>query len=146
MSKKTSKDYQKDYTQPELREKLKEEIKQSDKGGKPGQWSARKSQQLVKTYESQGGGYKHPGEPTRSQKDLMQWTEEDWQTADNRTAIRDGKTVRYLPKEVWEQLSKEEQEKTNQLKIQGSQRGKQPINNPEEIREILRRVHEKHAK
>lgn len=30
------------YTDPKLRDKVKEEIKQSDKGGEPGQWSARK--------------------------------------------------------------------------------------------------------
>jgi len=30
------------YTDPELREEVKEEIQAGDKGGKPGQWSARK--------------------------------------------------------------------------------------------------------
>jgi hypothetical protein len=30
------------YTDPELREQVKEEIQQGDKGGAPGQWSARK--------------------------------------------------------------------------------------------------------
>ena len=30
------------YTDPELRDQVKEEIHNSDKGGKPGQWSARK--------------------------------------------------------------------------------------------------------
>lgn len=30
------------YTDPELRDEVKEEIHQSDKGGAPGQWSARK--------------------------------------------------------------------------------------------------------
>lgn len=30
------------YTDPKLREEVKEDIKQSDKGGAPGQWSARK--------------------------------------------------------------------------------------------------------
>lgn len=30
------------YTNPELRDEIKEEIHNSDKGGKPGQWSARK--------------------------------------------------------------------------------------------------------
>ena len=30
------------YTDPELRKQVKEEIHQSDKGGEPGQWSARK--------------------------------------------------------------------------------------------------------
>ncbi len=41
-------DYEEKYTDPELREKIKEEIKQSDKGGKKGQWSARKSQLLTR--------------------------------------------------------------------------------------------------
>lgn len=58
-----SKKYEEKYTKPELREQLKEEIKASDKGGKPGQWSARKSQLLVQEYEKKGGGYK------KSQKD-----------------------------------------------------------------------------
>jgi hypothetical protein len=30
------------YTDPELRDEVKEEIQASDKGGAPGQWSARK--------------------------------------------------------------------------------------------------------
>jgi hypothetical protein len=30
------------YTDPKLRDEVKEDIKQSDKGGAPGQWSARK--------------------------------------------------------------------------------------------------------
>lgn len=32
----------KNYTDPELREEVKNEVQQGDKGGKPGQWSARK--------------------------------------------------------------------------------------------------------
>jgi hypothetical protein len=28
------------YTDPELRDQIKEEIRKSDKGGRPGQWSA----------------------------------------------------------------------------------------------------------
>lgn len=50
--------YEEKYTKPDLRRKLKEEIEQSDRGGDPGQWSACKSQLLVKEYEKQGGGYK----------------------------------------------------------------------------------------
>lgn len=30
------------YTDPKLRDEVKEEIHKGDKGGKPGQWSARK--------------------------------------------------------------------------------------------------------
>ncbi len=145
MATKTAKDYEKDYTRPQLRERLKEEIKQSDKGGKPGQWSARKSQLLVKEYEAQGGRYRNPGQLTSTQKSLQQWTEEDWQTADNQTAIRDGETVRYLPKSVWEQLTQEEKEKTDALKVEGSKAGKQHISNPEEVRNILRKVYQKHS-
>lgn len=35
------------YTDPELRDEVKEEIHQSDKGGAPGQWSARKVSAIV---------------------------------------------------------------------------------------------------
>ena len=61
---KTAKDYERDYTDPELRERLKEEIEASTKGGRPGTWSARKSQLLTLEYERHGGGYRHPGEKT----------------------------------------------------------------------------------
>ena len=33
-------------------------IKASDKGGRPGQWSARKAQMLAKQYKAKGGGYR----------------------------------------------------------------------------------------
>ncbi len=46
------------YAHPDLREEIKEEIKAPDKGGRPGQWSARKSQLLTQEYEKRGGGYK----------------------------------------------------------------------------------------
>ena len=47
------------YTMPEMRKKLFEQIKASGKGGKPGQWSARKAQMLAKRYKEKGGGYKN---------------------------------------------------------------------------------------
>jgi hypothetical protein len=46
------------YTKPTLRKRLFEQIKAGDKGGKAGQWSARKAQMLAKAYKDQGGGYK----------------------------------------------------------------------------------------
>ena len=46
------------YTKPTLRKRLFEKIKAGDKGGKAGQWSARKAQMLAKAYKDQGGGYK----------------------------------------------------------------------------------------
>ncbi len=46
------------YTQPTMRKRLFESIKAGGKGGRPGQWSARKAQMLAKKYKAKGGGYK----------------------------------------------------------------------------------------
>ena len=46
------------YTKPALRKRLFEKIKAGSRGGKPGQWSARKAQMLAKAYKAAGGGYK----------------------------------------------------------------------------------------
>jgi hypothetical protein len=46
------------YTKPALRKRLFEKIKAGSKGGKPGQWSARKAQMLAREYKAAGGGYK----------------------------------------------------------------------------------------
>lgn len=130
MPRKTSSDYARDYDKPELREKLKEQIKASDKGGRPGQWSARKSQLLTHEYEAQGGGYKHPGTRTKSQENLHHWTEEEWQTKDGAAKARHGQTTsRYLPKKAWEKLSPEEKQATEHKKLEGSKRGQQFVAN-----------------
>lgn len=46
------------YTKPTMRKRLFNKIKSGGKGGKPGQWSARKAQMLAKQYKDAGGGYK----------------------------------------------------------------------------------------
>ena len=46
------------YTKPGMRKSLFEAIKAGGKGGKPGQWSARKAQMLAKSYKAKGGGYR----------------------------------------------------------------------------------------
>jgi hypothetical protein len=46
------------YTKPSMRKSLFNKIKAGGKGGKPGQWSARKAQMLAKEYKAKGGGYK----------------------------------------------------------------------------------------
>lgn len=45
------------YTKPSMRKKLFEKIKSGSKGGKSGQWSARKAQMLAKQYKEKGGSY-----------------------------------------------------------------------------------------
>jgi len=46
------------YTKPAMRKRLFNKIKAGTKGGKAGQWSARKAQMLAKEYKAAGGGYK----------------------------------------------------------------------------------------
>ena len=46
------------YTKPGMRKRLFNRIKAGGKGGRPGQWSARKAQMLAKKYKAAGGGYK----------------------------------------------------------------------------------------
>ena len=122
------------YTDPDLREKIKEEIKASDRGGKPGQWSARKSQLLTKEYEKRGGGYK--GNKGESQKNLEKWTEEDWQTQEGDSRARSGdETARYLPKEAWEKLSDDEKRETENKKREGSRQGQQHVANTDEAKQ-----------
>ena len=46
------------YTKPTMRKNLFNKIKAGSKGGKPGQWSARKAQLLASEYKKKGGGYR----------------------------------------------------------------------------------------
>ena len=46
------------YTKPSMRKRLFNRIKAGTKGGKAGQWSARKAQLLASEYKKAGGGYK----------------------------------------------------------------------------------------
>jgi hypothetical protein len=66
------------YTKPALRERIKKRITEGSKGGKPGQWSARKAQLVASEYKKAGGGYK--GGEGEKQKSLKKWGKEDWQT------------------------------------------------------------------
>jgi len=46
------------YTKPGMRKELFNRIKAGAKGGRAGQWSARKAQMLAQQYKKKGGGYK----------------------------------------------------------------------------------------
>ena len=47
------------YTKPGMRKRQFQRIKAGSKGGKPGQWSARKAQMLASAYKKAGGGYRN---------------------------------------------------------------------------------------
>lgn len=125
--KKSSKSSPDDYTNPDLREKLKAEIIAGDKGGRAGQWSARKAQLLAHEYEAQGGGYKHP--PNAAQKSLKHWGDEQWHTEDGKPAVQGDVTHRYLPDAAWKELSPAQRKATDQKKVAASKAGKQFVPN-----------------
>ncbi len=130
------------YTNPELREQIKGELMASDKGGKPGQWSARKSQMLAREYEKRGGGYAGPKD--EAAKSLETWTEQDWQTQDgDDKARKNDKTSRYLPKEVWDQLSPEEKKEAEKMKAKGSRHGEQHVAYTPAVKRALRNANHK---
>ena len=116
------------YSKPELRERLKDKIKAGDKGGQPGQWSARKAQLLATEYKSEGGKYKK-NTRTSEQKHLKSWTEEKWQTNDGRKAQQGKTTSRYLPKKAWDELTPAQKKATDAKKKKVSRTGKQFVAN-----------------
>ncbi|WP_084473832.1 hypothetical protein [Deinococcus pimensis] len=126
------------YTDPALRARLKDEIQRGDRGGKPGQWSARKSQLLVREYEAHGGGY-----TTRSRDDaarsLTEWGDEDWRTVKGGGDARHGQRVeRYLPKAVWNMLSEDERREAVRTKDEATRKGEQHVAWPDSVREAMR--------
>ena len=68
------------YSKPALRERIKNRVMAGTRGGKAGQWSARKAQLVAQEYKKAGGGYK--GGKGKKQKDLSKWTKEKWGTKD----------------------------------------------------------------
>lgn len=130
-----------DYTKPELRDKIKEDITAGDKGGRPGQWSARKAQMVAHEYEAEGGGYKHAKNDT--QKSLTDWGKEDWHTATGDKAIQGEETHRYLPDQAWKELTPAQKKATDEKKVKGSRKGKQFVANTPEASDARRHAEEK---
>ena len=121
------------YTNPALRERIKNKIMASGKGGKPGQWSARKAQLVAQEYKKAGGGYS--GSKTSKQKSLSKWTKEDWGTKSGKPSTQGSKATgeRYLPKKAREKLSAAEYAKTSQKKREDLSKGKQFSKQPKSI-------------
>lgn len=117
------------YTNPAMRERIKNRIMAGSKGGKPGQWSARKAQLLAQAYEKAGG--KYSGAKTSSQKSLSKWTGEKWGTKSGKPSLKTGE--RYLPKKAREALSASEYAATSRAKREGMRKGKQFVAQPKAI-------------
>ena len=130
-------DYEEKYTKPDLRRELKEEIKRSDKGGEPGQWSARKSQLLVQEYEKQGGGYKQ-NEKDDAAQSLEEWTNQDWQTKEGDADAQQSDMVkRYLPKKAWAMLTEAQTKEAEETKKEVSKEGEQHADWPDVVKKAM---------
>lgn len=115
-------------TDPGLWERVKAEVTRGDKGGAPGQWSARKAQMAVQAYKKAGGGY-----AGRKSKDnsLEQWQREDWGTRSGRKSGETGE--RYLPRKARDALTKDEYARTTAKKRADSRKGRQFSSQPEDV-------------
>lgn len=121
------------YTDNALRERIKKRVMVGTKGGKAGQWSARKAQLVAQEYEKAGGGY--TGGKTKAQKSLSKWTGEEWGTKSGKPSTQGPKATgeRYLPKAAREALSPQEYAATTRAKREASKAGKQVSKQPKKI-------------
>lgn len=115
-------------TDPALWEQVKDEVTAGGKGGKPGQWSARKAQMAVAEYKKRGGGYRGERDPHNH---LHEWIEEDWGT---RSGDESGTTgERYLPKAARDALTDKEYDRTTADKRADTAAGHQHSSQPKDI-------------
>ena len=108
-------------------------VKAGTKGGRAGQWSARKAQIAVARYKKSGGGYKGAKKKSNS---LSKWSKQKWRTSDGKPSR--GKK-RYLPDAAWKSLSAAEKRATNRAKAAGNRKGKQFVKQPKRIAKKVRR-------
>ncbi len=122
-------------TDPKLWEEVKEEVTEGDKGGDPGQWSARKAQMAVQEYKKRGGGYDEEGGAAKEDTHLHEWTEEDWGTKSGGESGETGE--RYLPRKVRMLLTDDEYERSTRKKKGGDG---QFVDQPDDVREKVSRI------
>jgi hypothetical protein len=122
-------------TDPELWEEIKQRVTAGDKGGDPGEWSARKAQLAVAEYKKAGGGYRGKKDPHNH---LVEWTREDWGTKSGKDSGETGE--RYLPKAAREALSDEEYKRTTAKKRADTKKGKQFSAQPADVAEKVARA------
>ena len=123
-------------TNQALWEKIVAEVKAGEKGGRAGEWSARKAQMAVLEYKKRGGGYTVPKE----RNDLVRWTEQEWMTRSGKPSLETGE--RYLPRKAIKALSPQEYGATTRAKRAGMKRGEQFVKQPSRIAELVKKYRE----
>ena len=114
-------------TNPSKWKRIVAAVKAGTKGGRAGQWSARKAQIATARYKKSGGGYSGAKKASNS---LSKWSKQKWRTSDGSKS--EGKK-RYLPDAAWKALSPAEKRATNRAKSAGNKKGKQFVSQPESI-------------
>ena len=114
-------------TNPSKWKRIVAAVKAGTKGGRAGQWSARKAQIATARYKKSGGGY---SEAKKASNSLSKWSNQKWRTSDGSKS--EGKK-RYLPDAAWKALSPAEKRATNRAKSAGNKKGKQFVSQPESI-------------
>ena len=115
---------------PKKWSRIKASVKAGSKGGRAGQWSARKAQLAVQRYKKAGGGYKGKKSGKSS---LSKWTKQKWGTKAGKPSGKTGE--RYLPKKAREALSPQEYGATTRAKRKATKKGKQFSAQPKKIAE-----------
>ena len=113
-------------------------VKAGGKGGRPGQWSARKAQLATTRYKKAGGGYK--GKKSSSNK-LSKWSKQKWDYVSKGDKKKPRKKRgRYLPESVRKSLSPSEKSATNRKKRAASAKGKQKAKYSKKVAGKVRRA------
>jgi len=117
---------------PALWKRVVARVKAGEKGGKAGQWSARKAQLAVSAYKKEGGGYKGAKSESNS---LAKWTKQKWTTKSGKpsTQGKEATGERYLPEKAIKSLSSAEYAKTSAAKRAALKKGKQFAKQPEDV-------------
>lgn len=115
-------------TKPRLWQRIVAEVTRGSKGGRPGQWSARKAQLAVQRYKDAGGGYVGRKKPSLG---LVRWTKQRWRTKSGKPSLATGE--RYLPAKAIEALSPQEYAATSRAKRRSLRSGKQFSRQPASI-------------
>lgn len=125
-------------TKPALWKRIVSSVKAGSKGGRAGQWSARKAQLATARYKKAGGGYKGA---KKSSNKLSKWSKQKWDYVSKGDSKKPrAKRGRYLPESVRKSLSKSEKAATNRRKRAASAKGKQRAKYTKKIARRVRRA------
>ena len=114
---------------PALWKRIVARMKAGTKGGRAGQWSARKAQLAVSAYKKAGGSYAG----SKKETDLSKWTKQNWRTKSGKASLETGE--RYLPEKAIKNLSAAEYAATSKAKREGMKKGEQFVSQPKGVRE-----------